>query len=119
MFAANRRTEKNLEKIKNALDAFKKKILQGNDSLQEDLLFHLEIAKASNNSVMNTLILLITPEIIGSYDQDRICEGDEAWSEVKKHEDIYLAIKERNPQLAKEKMEIHFTRLKEYLHSLK
>lgn len=118
-FAANKRTEENLNKIKNALDAFKEKVLQGEDSLQEDLLFHLEIAKASNNSAMTTLMLLITSEIIGSYDRDRICKGDEALSEIKNHEDIYLAIKEKDPLLAKEKMEFHFTRLREFLHSLK
>ena len=116
--AALRRTTDDLIKIKNALKAYEEKILLGNDYLQEDLLFHLEIAKASKNSTMTTLMLLITPEIIGSYDQDRVCEGDETLSEIKKHEDIYLAIKNQNPHLAKEKMEIHFTRLYEYLGEL-
>lgn len=116
--AALRRTEEDLIKIKKALDAYEAKIVLGNDYLQEDLLFHLEISKASKNSTMTTLMLLITPEIIGSYDQDRVCEGDEALSEIKKHEDIYLAIKEQNSQEAKEKMEIHFNRLYEYLEGL-
>lgn len=118
-YAARRRTEEGLSKIKNSLDAFKHKLLQEGEALQEDLLFHLEIAKSSNNTAMTTLMLLITPEIIGSYDQKQICKGDEALSEIKKHEDIYLAIKERNPELAKEKMEIHFTKLRGYLQSLK
>ncbi|MDW3652356.1 MAG: FadR/GntR family transcriptional regulator [Bacteroidia bacterium] len=117
-YSAKRRTQKNLEKIKTALDAFSEKILQGNDSLQEDILFHLEIAKASGNSALSTLMHLITPEIVGTYDRDRICEGDEALSEIKKHEDIYLAIKNRNSELAKEKMAIHFTRLREYLSNM-
>ncbi len=117
-YSAKRRTQKNLEKIKIALDAFSEKILQGNDSLQEDILFHLEIAKASGNSALSTLMHLITPEIVGTYDRDRICEGDEALSEIKKHEDIYLAIKNRNSELAKEKMAIHFTRLREYLSNM-
>ncbi len=116
--AALRRTNDDLIKIKKALKAYEVKTLLGNDYLQEDLLFHLEIAKASKNSTMTTLMLLITPEIIGSYDQDRVCEGDEALSEIKKHEDIYLAIKEKNPELAKNKMEIHFGRLYEYLNRL-
>jgi len=117
-FAALRRSDDDLVKIKKALDAFKQKLIIGEDHLQEDLLFHLEIAKASSNTTMNTLMLLITPEIIWSYNQDEICEGDKVLSEIKKHEDIYLAIKEGNPQLAREKMNIHFTKLKEYLASL-
>lgn len=116
--AASRRSEEDLAKIKTALDAFKEKVLQGNDSLQEDILFHLEIAKASSNSALTTLMHLITPEIVGTYDRDRICEGDEALSEIRKHEDIYLAIKDQDPERAQEKMEIHFTRLREYMQDL-
>lgn len=114
-FAAERRSIENLARIKVTLEDFKAKILAGEPSLQQDLLFHLAIAKASTNSVLSILMLLITPEIIGSYDQDRVCEGDEAISEVKKHEDIYLAIKDSNPTLAKEKMYVHFTRLRAFL----
>lgn len=117
-FAAQRRTGEGLARIKAALDDFSEKILAGQDSLQQDLWFHLAIARASHNTVLTTLMLLITPEIIGAYDQDRVCEGDEAVSEVKKHEDIYLAIRAKNATLAKEKMEVHFTSLRAFLKTL-
>ncbi|MEO0473209.1 MAG: FadR/GntR family transcriptional regulator [Bacteroidota bacterium] len=117
-YAAQRRSESDLKKIKAALNAFSVKQLEGSDYLEEDILFHLEIAKASHNSALTTLIHLIIPEIIQVYDQARVCEGDEAISEVKKHEDVYRAIEAGDPQLAKEKMEIHFTRLQEYLRNL-
>ncbi|MCI4669120.1 MAG: FadR family transcriptional regulator [Bacteroidia bacterium] len=117
-YAAQRRTEQDLENIKAALNAFKEKLLEGSDSLQEDILYHLEIAKASHNTALNTLIHLITPEIIGIYEQDRICEGDEALSKIREHEDVYKAIEAGDAQLAKEKMDIHFSRLKEYLQEL-
>ena len=117
-YAARRRTEADLEKIQTALNAFKVKLLGGSDSLQEDILFHLEIAKASHNTALTTLIHLITPEIIAIYDQDRICEGDEARSKMREHESVYEAIKAGDPHLAKEKMDIHFSRLKDYLKEL-
>ncbi|MDP5170291.1 MAG: FCD domain-containing protein [Bacteroidia bacterium] len=117
-FAAQRRSESDLTKIESALHAYKKKLLEGKDAVQEDILFHLEIAKASHNTALITLIHLIIPEIIGIYDRDRICEGDEALFEIKKHEDVYMAIKAGDPQLAKEKMDSHFNRLKGYLQSL-
>ncbi|MEL6675156.1 MAG: FCD domain-containing protein [Bacteroidota bacterium] len=117
-YAAQRRTDEDLFSIETALEAFKKTLLEGGGALEEDILFHLEIAKASHNTALTTLIHLIIPEIIGIYDKDRICEGDEALDEIKKHEDIYLAVKEGNPSLAKEKMEVHFTRLREYLQTL-
>lgn len=117
-YAAQRRTEEDLTKIELALNAYSEKMLEGKDALQEDILFHLEIAKASHNTALITLIHLITPEIIGMYDRDRICEGDEALSEIRKHDEVYQAIKEGNPQLAKEKMDNHFHRLRGYLKSL-
>ena len=52
--AALRRTEEDLQNIKEALDAYSKKVRDGEDAVQEDLLFHLAIAKASGNSTMNT-----------------------------------------------------------------
>lgn len=117
-YAARRRSEEDLKKIELALNALREKVLDGKDALQEDILFHLEIAKASHNNALTTLIHLITPEIIGIYEHDRICEGDEAISKVREHEDVYNAIKAGDPQLAKEKMDIHFARLKVYLENM-
>jgi GntR family transcriptional repressor for pyruvate dehydrogenase complex len=117
--AALRRTEEDLTEIKNALEAYSAKIMAGTSYVQEDLLFHLAIARASKNSTLTTLMLLITPEIIGSYHQDRVCKGDEALYEIKKHKDIFLAIRDKKPKLAKEKMDIHFTRLNEYVLNYK
>ena len=62
--AALRRTDEDLAQMKIALDAFAAKVENGEDAVQEDLLFHLSIAKASGNSTMNTFMLIITPEII-------------------------------------------------------
>ena len=88
--AALRRTEEDLERIKLAFNAYKAKMLKGEDCLEEDLLFHLAIASASKNSTMNTLMLLITPEIIVAYDKDRVCDGDVALAEIKKHTKIFI-----------------------------
>ena len=104
--AAIRRTDEDLERIRLALDAYKVKMLGGQDCLEEDLLFHLAIASASKNSTINTLMLLITPEIIVAYDQDRVCDGDVALLEVKKHEDIYLAIL-KTERLSHKKIKVH------------
>ncbi|MUH34739.1 FadR family transcriptional regulator [Zobellia amurskyensis] len=114
--AALRRTDEDLERIKSAFDAYKIKMIAGEGCLEEDLLFHLAVAAASKNSTINTLMLLITPEIIVAYDKDRVCDGDVALSEVKKHEDIYLAILNQDPKLAKEKMKAHFSKLYDYIY---
>ncbi|WP_152285830.1 FadR/GntR family transcriptional regulator [Flavicella marina] len=115
--AATRRTEEDLEQIKDALDAYKEKALSGVDAVQEDLLFHLAIAKASKNSSINTFMLIITPEIIINIEKHHVCADGLAISGIKDHQEIYEAIKAQDPALAKEKMKIHFKTLYEYCAS--
>jgi len=113
--AARRRTENDLICIKNALIAYTDKLKKGEDYLEEDLLFHLTIAKASKNSTMLTLMLLITPPILATYERDAVCEGDKVKSEIEKHENIYNAIEQQDPVLAEKMMEKHFFKLSRYI----
>ena len=115
--AAIRRTEEDLDKIKRALDAYTQKVLEGEDAVQEDLLFHLAIANASGNSTMNTFMLIITPEIITNFEKYHVCDTGLAQRGIKEHEGIYEAIKKQNPQLAKAKMKEHFRVLYQYCYN--
>ena len=117
--AARRRTENDLKQLKNALDAYRKKVENEEDAVQEDLLFHLAIAKASGNSTMNTFMLIITPEILTNFEKYHVCDKNMALRGVQEHQDIFDAIKEQNPQLAKEKMKVHFKNLYQYCYNLK
>lgn len=113
--ASERRTEADLERIKEALNAFKLRIIDGEDYLEEDLLFHLAIAKASKNTTLITLMLLITPPILANYERDKVCEGDGINSEIKKHEDIYFAIASKDSELAIKMMNEHFFKLSKHI----
>lgn len=113
--AAQRRTDADLKQIKDALNAFKIKIIAGDDYLEEDLLFHIAIAKASKNKTMLSLMLLIMTPILITYDRDSVCEGDKVMSEIKKHEDIYLAIESKNEELATKMMNNHFFKLSKHI----
>ncbi|WP_290698731.1 FadR/GntR family transcriptional regulator [Lacinutrix sp.] len=116
--AALRRTDEDLKQMKLALDAYSKKALNGEDAVQEDLLFHLAIAKASGNSTMNTFMLIITPEIITNFETHHVCDKNLATQGIKEHQEIYDAIKNQNPTLAKEKMKEHFSVLYQYCYSI-
>lgn len=116
--AAIRRSEEDLEKIKEALDAYTEKVLGGEDAVQEDLLFHLAIAKASGNSTMNTFMLIITPEIITNFEKYHVCDKGLAQRGIKEHEEIFDAIKRQKPQLAKAKMKEHFSVLYQYCYNV-
>jgi len=114
--ASIRRTEKELKQIKDALNAFADKVLKGEDAVQEDLLFHLAIASASGNSTLNTFMLKITPEIITNFEKYHVCDDDQAQKGIREHKDIYDAIEQQNPKMAKEKMKKHFEALYQYCY---
>lgn len=116
--ASLRRTEEDLEKMRQALDAYKEKVLNGQDAVQEDLLFHLAIAQASKNSTMNTFMLIITPEIITNFEKYHVCDANLSFKGIQEHEDIYNAIKDQDPKKAKEKMKTHFKILYQYCYNV-
>lgn len=116
--AAIRRTADDLIKIKAALQAYTTKVLNGEDAVQEDLLFHLSIAKASGNATINNMMLIITPEIITNFGKYHVCDENQAAMGIKEHTDIYEAIIAQNPQLAKQKMKEHFKALYQYCYNI-
>ncbi|RMA64821.1 FadR/GntR family transcriptional regulator [Ulvibacter antarcticus] len=116
--AAIRRTEEDLDIMKEALEAYATKVEKGEHAVQEDLLFHLAIAKASGNSTMNTFMLIITPEIIINFEKYHVCDAALAYSGIEEHRLIYEAIKDQNPQLAKQRMKEHFKELYKYCYNV-
>lgn len=116
--AALRRTKEDLEQMKEALDAYSTKVKAGEDAVQEDLLFHLSIAKASGNSTMNTFMLIITPEIITNFEKYHVCDENQAFMGIQEHANIFDAIKNKDPKLAKEMMKVHFKMLYQYCYSI-
>lgn len=116
--AAQRRTEEQLMHMKETLEAYAAKAVKGEDAVQEDLLFHLAIAKASGNSTMNTFMLTITPEIITNFGKYHVCDENQAFRAIEEHRDILKAIEDKDPKLAKEKMKLHFRSLYKYCYNV-
>ena len=115
--AALRRIDEDLKRLKKAMDAYETKVLNGKDSVQEDLLFHLAIAKAAGNSTMETFMLQITPEIITNFEKHHVCDENQKFIAIEDHKAIYKAIKKQDPQLAKQKMKDHFKVLYQYCYN--
>ena len=116
--AALRRTDEDLKNIKEALDAYQEKALSGEDAVQEDLLFHLAIAKASNNSTINKFMLIITPQIIMDFEKYHVCDKRLSVRGIEEHMEIYKAIEAQDPVLAKQKMKDHFNVLYQYCYNI-
>ena len=117
--AALRRTDEDLACLEKTLDDYSTKVLNGEEAIQEDLLFHLAIAKASGNSTLNTLMLMITPEIITNFEMYHVCDKRLALSGINEHTAIFEAIRDQNPAEAKAKVKIHFKNLYEYCYKIK
>ena len=115
--AALRRTEDDLIHLENALAAYSDKVIRGEDAVQEDLLFHLAIAKASGNPTLNTFMLKITPEIITNFEKHHVCDKDTAFNGIQEHKDILDAIRSMDTAEAKNAMKKHFKNLYQYCYS--
>ena len=105
--AAERANDHDLEKIEEALAAFGKKVNKGETGIEEDLIFHLKIAEATHNSVLNSLMLLILPDVIRFNKNLEIC-GDGRFKEAfEEHEIVFEHIKQRRSEAAGEAMRFH------------
>ncbi len=112
--AAINRTEKDLEDLANSLKVYTDKVLIDGLAIEEDLLFHLAIAKASGNGTLNNALLQIVPDIISNFEKHLVCNSKQAISGIKDHTDIFNAVKNKDSELAIKVMKEHFKSLYNY-----
>ena len=105
--AAIRRTNHDIAQMTNALKSFENKISQGMTAVEEDLLFHIKIAEAGKNNVLKSLMMIITPDIVGNYIQRRVCDSTTLNKTLMEHQLILDHIIDQNADLAAEAMEHH------------
>ncbi|MHA7057546.1 FadR/GntR family transcriptional regulator [Aquimarina sp. M1] len=114
--AATRRTDEHLYQIQEAHMAYSEKAINGLHAVEEDLMFHLKLSEASGNSVINSLMLVITPEIITHFVTKKVCNKDENHLLIKEHQDIIDAIIDRDPDRAVASLEDHFKDLYKFCY---
>jgi GntR family transcriptional repressor for pyruvate dehydrogenase complex len=105
--AAERRTEEDLAEIKIALEAYEEKLNNGELAIEEDLLFHLKIAEASKNSVLNSLMLVITPDIIKNFVELKVCNKETNQKTIEEHRLIMKHIINRDVEGVQKAMSHH------------
>lgn len=118
--AAENRTDHDLFEIENALNAHRLKIERNEDAVEEDLLFHLKIAEASKNSVLNSLMLIITPDIMQYFKKHDVCsEEGQAETAISQHELLLKHIVDQNPIGAGETIKGHLSDISKYVKTLR
>jgi len=117
--AAENRTDKDLKEIEQALIAHRNRLKIADHAVEEDLLFHLKIAEASKNSVLNSLMLIITPDIMQYFKTHNVCGDGRSDVAVKQHEIILEHIKNQDPQKVGDSIREHLSDISEYVKTLK
>ena len=117
--AASRRTEEQLQVMRQALDDFERNVAVAGDTVAPDFRFHLQIAQSTGNpyfaDIMSHLGTTIIPRTrinaIRTLDRNGVY-----LSRVnREHEEIYAAIARRDPESARAAMRIHLTNSRERL----
>lgn len=116
--AAQRRTTDDIINMKNALDAYELKIKEGVPAVEEDLLFHLKIAEAGGNSVLKSLMLIITPDIVKNFQKLDVCKDGRFYKSLEEHKVILEHIVNREPELAANAMKEHLQDVTDYSKTL-
>jgi len=112
--AAQRRTSKDLDILEKTLQAYEDKLIAENIAIEEDLMFHVKIAEASKNKVLQSLMMIITPDIIKSYSQLNICDNDVITRTIEDHRIILTHIKNKDATAVQQAMKFHLKDVVEY-----
>ena len=117
--AAQRRTTEDIVNMKNALDAYEIKVRNGLPAVEEDLLFHLTIAEAGRNTVLKSLMLIITPDIVKNFTKLDVCKDGRFYRSLEEHKTILEYIVNQKPELAAKAMNEHLQDVVDYSKTLK
>ena len=105
--AAERRTQEDIDAIQKALEAYERKVKNGELAVEEDLMFHLKISEASKNSVLNSLMLIITPDIVNSFLELKVCNDIRFVTAADEHRQIVEHIIAQDGEAASRAMQDH------------
>lgn len=115
--AAERRSEEDIKEIEKALMAYEMKIMEQKNAVEEDLMFHLKIAEASKNAVLKSLMLIITPDIVNTFKQFKVCDDDFDLKVLNEHKAIFQYIINQDGQSADLAMRKHLKDVLEFSHT--
>ena len=111
-FAAERSSDQDIERIKGAIDQMRDCIAAGSPILDADMSFHLAVAAAARNEVLQNAVQLLR-NITRQWLFYKVQLPNVAFSVLKRHETIYRAIVAHKPNAARSAMRRH---LDETLH---
>ena len=118
--AAVRASDAEIADLIAAHGEFCTQVLSGNSGLEEDLIFHLKIAEYARNSVLRSLISLVTPDIITLSRTHDTCRDGRFLIAREEHQAVLAGIRSRDPGRAAIAMDEHMrhSRLQHDAHGM-
>ena len=105
---AIRRSEEDLRLIEDAMNKYVSKIEKTGTALEEDLYFHRTIAEGSKNSVLKSMMMTITPDIMVNYSKFNVCKTNFEIP-ISEHKLLFEYIKNHDADAATNMMSQHLT----------
>ncbi|AEW01462.1 GntR family transcriptional regulator [Niastella koreensis] len=105
--AAMRRTDEDLAMIRSAVEDYDNKVNNKQDAIQEDMFIHLRIANATKNSVFESMLLMLLPDIIRNIVEKKICGDNRGVKAMAEHHEILQAIADQDAEAAGAAMAAH------------
>jgi GntR family transcriptional repressor for pyruvate dehydrogenase complex len=105
--AAIRRTDEDLALIRSAVEDYDNKVSNKQDAVQEDMFIHLRIANATKNSVFESMLLMLLPDIIRNIVEKKICGDNRGVKAMSEHHEILQAIADQDADAAGAAMAAH------------
>lgn len=119
-FCAERRTEQELEDIHNALIAYEE-AFKSNDKERiytTDFEFHRCIAAGCGNSTLRSMLMLIAPDIMSTYQKQQLCFPLDD-KPLEEHRLLYRFIKEQRSDMSAALMKAHLEGMLRYANQLR
>jgi GntR family transcriptional repressor for pyruvate dehydrogenase complex len=105
--AAQRRTDTDLAEIEAALIDHERKVSRGVSSFEEDMVFHIKIAAATKNQVIESMMLIVVPDLIRTIVENNVCGADRSTRAIADHKNILDAIALQDVAAAEAAMHVH------------
>lgn len=119
--AAARATSRDIQQIAKTLEQMKRAADDRDLGIQADLAFHLAIAEATHNTVLQQLIASLKPHMQNTIEatrQHRLAEDGSYERTFEEHKAIYIAISRGEAEVAKHLMEQHILRIRQEISEL-
>lgn len=117
--AAERRTEEDLLQLEAALHDHERKAEAGLPCFEEDMVFHIKIAAATKNPVIENMMLIVVPDLIRTIVEKKVCGPDRSNRAITEHKNILDAIALQDVAAAEKAISLHLDEIMQVSKAMK